>query len=125
MTTTQTFPVHLDVEFSDEDITENILWSGCFQYSWWTDYQEIPGGIRISYCDPDDDTVPQEHKNVLFSDIRRVMANICADAYPNTGRYSLAKKQIMDGIRTGDWDFDADGSDEIMQIAMYGEVVYS
>lgn len=122
---TQTFPVRLDVEFSDEEITENILWSGCFQYTWWVDYQEIPGGIRISYCDPDDDTVPQEHKNVLFNDIRRVMGNICADAYPNAKFYAYAKRAIMDGIRTGDWDFDSDSSDEIMQIAVFGWVYCS
>lgn len=125
MTNKQTLRVSLDVEFSDDDITENILWSGCFQYTWWTDYQEIPGGIRISYCDPDDDTVPQEHKSVLFNDIRRVMGNMLANAYPNAGGYALANRQIMDGIRTGDWDFDAWGSDQIMQIATFGEVVYS
>lgn len=125
MTNKQTFPVRLDVEFSDEDITENILWSGCFRYHWWVDYQEIPGGIRISYCDPDDDTVPQEHKNVLFDDIRRVMGNICADAYPNADRYAFAKRIIMDGIRTGDFDIDDYSGDEIMQIATFGEVMYS
>ena len=122
--TKQTFPVRLDVEFSDFDIDENIIYSGLWQYNWWVDYQPTIDGWRITTVDPDTGR-DQRCKNVSRDDIRRVMGNILADAYPHPDYYSLAKQQILDGImRSGDFDFDADGADQIMQIAVFGEVIY-
>lgn len=120
----QTFPIRLDVEFTDEDIDLHIMGSGLWQYNWWVDYQPIVDGWRISVVDPDTGR-GQQHKNVTCDDIRRVMGNMLADAYPHPDHYSLAKQQILDGImRSGDFDFDADGADQIMQIAVFGEVIY-
>ena len=121
--TPQTFPVRIDVEFTDEDIEVHIIGSGLWQYHWWVDYQPIVDGFRITFVDPDTGR-DERHKNVYYNDIRRVMGNMLADAYRNPEYYYLAKKQIMDGIRIGDWDFDAEGADEIMQIAVFGEVIY-
>ena len=126
-----TFTVSLDVEFSDEDVITNIFLSGAFSWGWWqsVDYDTPDGGIVVRVDDPEGDEsvnhLPYVEKVILFDDIRRVMGNICADAYPNPEYYALAKKQIMDGIRTGDFDFDACGADEIIQIAMFGKVVFA
>ena len=125
MTETQTFPVRLDVEFSDDDIDLHIMGSGCFMWGWWysVDTAPVSPGFLIKVMDPNhDDEVLS--KVITYRSIRRVLSNICADAYPNAEFYSSAKRTIMEGIRTGDWDFDSDAADQIMQIAMFGKVVF-
>lgn len=122
-TKTQTFQVRLDVEFSDEDIDLNIMGSGFPIYEWWYSIEDDPDGYVIAAEHPDEDGIFS--KTITYDDIRRVMGNMLADAYPKPQYYYLAKKQIMDSIRTGDWDLDAEAADEIMQVAFYGSVMFS
>lgn len=124
MTNKQTFPVRIDVEFTDDDIDMHILGSGCFRWSWWrkVSVMSSQGFVGIVADNPFGNG--NIEKTITYDDIRRVMGNMLADAYPCPDYYRLAKQQIMDGIRTGDFDFDADGADQIMQCATFGEVVF-
>lgn len=122
---TQTFPVRLDVEFTNDDIDLNIMGSGCFTWEWYYNVTVMSsqGFVGIMAANPKEEGSIE--KTITYDHIRRVMGNMLADAYPKPDYYAYAKRIIMEGIRTGDWDFDSDSADQVMQVAMFGEVVYS
>lgn len=124
MTNKQTFPVHLDVEFSDEDIELHIFGSGFASYgSWWSGFKDIPGGWYVSVIDPDTGRGEQA-KTITYDHIRRTMSNILAMDYAPHANPIAAKRAIVDGIvSNSDWDFDAIAADQIMQCAFFGEVI--
>ena len=126
--TKQTFPVRLDVEFTDEMIIDHISGGGAFGWEWWYSVNRDDKGYTIEAENPNGDEVVT--KFVSFDGVREAMAQILAGFFVTHTRMGTpigpasAYQQIMDGVRTGDFDIDSDGADQIMQIAVFGRVIY-
>ena len=114
VTATITFP------FSDEDIDLHIMGSGFNMWEWWQALNNQPseGFIGVAAENPYDGGVVT--KRVLYDDIRRVIGEILSGQHD----FTIAREQLANG-NLDEIDLDADGADQIMQIAVFGKVVFS
>jgi hypothetical protein len=120
---TQTVTAKIEFPFTDDDIDLHIFGSGFEYYGWWWQFKTVDNGYVVTAEDPNypDDGVKTISKTVSNDDIRRVMGEILERKHQYTGN---ARWQIQNGIGAGDFEIDADGADLIMQVAMYGKVVF-
>ncbi|QXN74006.1 hypothetical protein SEA_BLAB_80 [Microbacterium phage Blab] len=116
-----TLSVSLTREIDPQEIEDMIFGTGMLTWSWWRrtpekQIREGATGYLMRFVCPDD-----SGKNATFIPLQRIV-----DA---AAKY-LSTRSPLDGDETSARDdslgyFDALGADNVMQIAVFGEVIYA
>jgi hypothetical protein len=102
-------------EWDDQDVADHLTGSGATSYSWWRSLTRQADGTTylVSGDNPDDET-EQVVRTVTADDVRRVRAEMLGDRHKVNDR-------VLRDLRD---DPDADAVDCLLQVLVYGEVVY-
>lgn len=119
MTTSQTVTATIEFPFTNEDIEMHIFGSGFQTWAWWHRFERFDWGYRIHAENPVNDN--DFSRDCSYDDIRRTVGEIISGKH---GSMPLVREQLANG-NVDEMDLDADGADQIMQIATYGEVVFA
>jgi hypothetical protein len=117
MTTSQTVTATIEFPFTDEDIEMHIFGSGFGTWDWWQEFYNEEDGYTIEAENPNADGFIRRF--VSYDKIRSVVGDILSGRV----QCSLARQQLAYG-NVQEMDLDADGADQIMQIVVFGEVVF-
>lgn len=118
MTTKQTVTATIEFAFTDEDIETHIFGSGFQTWEWWHNFESFDWGYRIHAENPVNDN--DFSRDCSYDDIRRTVGEILSGKHD----FTIARAQLANG-NVDEMDLDSDGADQIMQIAVFGEVVFS
>ena len=118
MTTSQTVTATIEFPFTDEDIEMHIFGSGFQTWDWWHEFERFAWGYRIHAENPMNDS--DFSCDCTYDDIRRTVGEIISGKH----NVFLPRHQLANG-NVDEMDLDSDGADQIMQIAVFGEVVFS
>lgn len=106
------------VRWDDEETADTILGSGCLsEYPWWVDVKGYNEEIGKSFTITSWDETGQKKMvtEIRYSQLRAIARAIVA------GKHGVNDRIINDIKRD---DIDADSADCILQIAVFGQVVY-
>jgi hypothetical protein len=117
MTTSQTVTATIEFPFTNEDIELHIFGSGFMSWDWWHEFERSDWGYRIHAENPVNDN--DFSRDCSYDDIRRTVGDILSGRV----QCSLARQQLAFG-NVDEMDLDADGADQLMQIVVFGEVVF-
>lgn len=128
---------------TNQDIYDHIIGSGALTYSWYTDavlhvgaHGDAVWSMTLSGEDPEDsdETVLTE---VTATSILGVCYDIVQDVTDNkygvSERFGVAREtrreaqNLLDAALDGledDTDFNADTADQVLQVLLYGEVIF-
>lgn len=117
MADTYTVTVPMTIERQTcEDILDTALYA---QWGWWGDCRKTSGGT-YSIAELDDDGSVLDWHGFTLSDIAQAIGKVMAATAHMRG--DLAR-QVATAV-TDDPDIDADASDCILQLAVFGELRY-
>lgn len=107
-----------DVVWSDEDISDHIIGSGALSYSWWLDVEQVDNRYYIVVDAEDEvgDAIVRVDAADFADEARKCVAGEWSAYQTGTGQ------TVADVIRKD--DLDADAVDTILQMAVFGEIVY-
>jgi hypothetical protein len=96
-------------------------WCWCKSYRWSTDGGSTPDlhGFRAVICDPEEETDHVVDRKVVAKGYR-----LATHEWRDKLAWSSSGKPPLVITDDTDWDFDAGDADMIVQLGLFGEVVY-
>lgn len=116
---TKTYTITEGVIWDDEDIDDHVLGSGALSYSWWGGIEQVGDSFFLT-ADPQVD----EDADMTIRFTRQDFADECRKCLSGewTAWQTGTGVTIADTIRKD--DLDADAVDCILQMIVFGELVY-
>lgn len=103
------------IHWTDEQTDDAIIGSGALEYEWWVSADPIDGGYALSaYIDVDKNKWMRV-QNVSFAKMRRITQEI------GWGKHNV-RQEIVDMVKND--DLDADAADCVLQLCMFGTIIY-
>jgi hypothetical protein len=100
---------------SEEEWCDHVFGSGADQWPWWISVgQNSAGDVVIYHQDPDSETYYEDEPEIHYTTLQK-LADTASEMAPEYPAVNLAISND---------DFDADAMDLVLQMDVFGEIVY-